>query len=126
MSLLLTILYVQDLARAARFYDAAFGWEKSVDVPVDVEYRLGADARLGLMPQANTAQFLDADLGARRPTDGCPRAEVYVHVGDLDATIARMTALGARCTSSRAPRGWSDEAAYFLDRDDYVAHPVAT
>ncbi len=34
VSLALTILYVQDLARAASFYDAAFGWAKTVDVPV--------------------------------------------------------------------------------------------
>lgn len=128
VSLALTILYVQDLARAASFYDAAFGWRRSVDVPVYVEYALNAGARLGLMPQGNTRQFLGEDLGGRRPVDGCPRAEVYVHVADLDAAVERLEATGAPCTSPRAPRGWGDEAAYYLDPDGYViavARPLA-
>lgn len=128
MALLLTILYVRDLPQAVRFDDDVFGWTKSVDVPVYVEYALGPGARLGLMPQGHTKHFLGEDLGARRPTDGCPRAEVYVHVDDLEATIARLEAQGARCTSPRAPRAWGDEAAYFLDPDGYVlvvARPLA-
>lgn len=120
MALLLTVLYVDDLARAVAFYDAVFGWSKSVDVPVYCEYRVAGAARLGLMPQTNTRHFLGHELGARRPTDGCPRAEVYAHVDDLAATIARLEALGATCTSPRAPRDWGDEAAYFLDPDGYV------
>jgi predicted enzyme related to lactoylglutathione lyase len=119
-ALALTILYVQDLGRAARFYDEVFGWTKSVDVPVYVEYRVNEGARLGLMPQANTRHFLGDELGARRPTDGCPRGEVYVHVEDLDAAVARLEALGAPCTSPRARRAWGDEAAYHLDLDGYV------
>lgn len=119
-TMLLTILFVQDLPRARAFYDRAFGWEKGVDLPVYVEYRLAAGARLGLMPQANTRQFLGEALGSARPTDGCPRGEVYLHVGDLEAVLERLTALGARCTSARAPRDWGDEAAYYLDPDGYV------
>jgi predicted enzyme related to lactoylglutathione lyase len=118
--LALTILYVEDLARAARFYDAAFAWEKSVDVPVYVEYRLNAGARLGLMPQGNTRHFLGDALGAMRPTDGCPRAEVYLRVDDLDGVTARLEALGARCTSPRSRRDWGDDVAYYLDPDGYV------
>lgn len=119
-TLALTILYVEDLARAARFYDAAFGWPKSVDVPVYVEYQLNAGARLGLMPQGNTRHFLGDTLGALRPTDGCPRAEVYLRLDDLDRVIARLEGLGARCTSPRARRDWGDEVAYYLDPDGYV------
>lgn len=120
--LALTILYVEDLARATRFYDAAFGWLKSVDVPVYVEYRLNAGARLGLMPQGNTRHFLGDALGRLRPTDGCPRAEVYLRVGDgdLDGLIARLEAVSARCTSPRARRDWGDDVAYYLDPDGYV------
>lgn len=120
VTLAITILYVQDLARAAAFYDAALGGSKTVDVPVYVEYALNAGARLGLMPHASTGQFLGEDLGARRPTDGCPRAEVYLRVADLDRAVARLEATGAPCTSPRAPRGWGDEAAYYLDPDGHV------
>jgi hypothetical protein len=59
----LTILYVADLACARTYYDAAFGFCTTVDVPVYVEYRVNAGARLGLMPQGNTRHFLGEKLG---------------------------------------------------------------
>ena len=118
--LALTILYVADLPRAAAFYDAAFAFEKTVDVPVYVEYELNPGARLGLMPQANTRHFLGAELGSRTPSDSCPRGEIYLHVADIEAVVARLNKLGAVCTSPLADRDWGDRAAYFLDADDYV------
>lgn len=128
-TLALTILYVEDLARAASFYDTAFGWPKSVDVPVYVEYQLNAGARLGLMPQGNTRHFLGDALGALRPRDGCPRAEVYLRLDALDDVVSRLVALGAPCTSPRARRDWGDDVAYFLDPDGYVlavAAPISS
>ena len=117
---IITILYVSDLSRAAAFYDGVFGFEKSVDVPVYVEYRLNAGARLGLMPQANTRHFLGEGLGTRSPSDGCPRGEVYLYVDELDAVVERLEAAGAKCTSPLAERDWGDRAAYFMDQDGYV------
>jgi catechol 2,3-dioxygenase-like lactoylglutathione lyase family enzyme len=116
----LTILYVADLAKAAAFYDAVFGFEKTVDVPVYVEYRVNAGARLGLMPQGNTRHFLGDELGGRAPTDGCPRGEIYLRVPDLADCIERLEAAGAVCTSPLAERDWGDQAAYFMDFDGYV------
>ena len=116
----LTILYVADLARARAFYDAAFGFHTSVDVPVYVEYRINAGARLGLMPQGNTRHFLGEKLGSRKPRDGCPRGEIYLHVRNPKAALANLKKLGARCTSPWAKRDWGDFAAYFLDPDGYV------
>ncbi|MCC6466155.1 MAG: VOC family protein [Planctomycetes bacterium] len=118
--LVLIILYVADLPRARAFYDAAFGWPRSVDVPVYCEYAPGPGVRVGLMPQGNTRHFLGDELGARKPADGCPRAELYVHVPDLTASVNRLVALGATCTSPPARRDWGDEAAYFVDPDGYV------
>ncbi len=117
---LLTILYVRDLRAAAAFYSAAFGWPRTVDEPVYVEYQAAPGARLGLMPQGSTRHFLGAELGARTPSDGCPRAEIYARVEDPAAAGARLEAAGARCTSPLAPRDWGDEAAYYLDPDGYV------
>ena len=116
----LTILYVKDLKAAGAFYDAAFGWRKSVDVPVYVEYRVNAGARLGLMPQGNTRHFLGERLGAMKPKDGCPRGEIYAHVRNPKAVIARLEKLGAKCTSPWAKRDWGEFAAYFMDLDGYV------
>jgi catechol 2,3-dioxygenase-like lactoylglutathione lyase family enzyme len=116
----LTILYVAELPRATAFFDAVFGFEKTVDVPVYTEYRLNAGARLGLMPQGNSRHFLGDQLGSRRPTDGCPRAEVYLHVADLEGVVTRLHKAGATCTSPLALRAWGDRAAYFMTPDGYV------
>ena len=116
----LTVLYVSDLARACAFYDAAFGFVKTVDVPVYREYRINAGARLGLMPQGVTRHFLGENLGELKPTDGCPRGEIYLHLRHAKAVIARLNKLGAKCTSPWAKRDWGDFAAYFMDPDGYV------
>lgn len=126
--LALTIFYVADLSRAVNFYDRAFGFEKTVDVPVYVEYRLNVGARLGLMPQANTAHFLGGELGNRKPHDGCPRAELYLHVPDLPEAVRALEQAGGDCVSAVEERGWGDRAAYFVDLDGYVlavAEPIA-
>ncbi len=116
----LTIFYVADLARATAFYDAAFGFSKNINVPEYVEYRLNAGACLGLMPQANTRHLVGPDLGGRRPTDGCPRGELYLLVADVESATEQLRKAGARCTSQIALRDWGDRAAYFLDHDGYV------
>jgi catechol 2,3-dioxygenase-like lactoylglutathione lyase family enzyme len=132
-TVLLTILYVRDLARARAFYDTLFGLESglemvvTVDVPVYREYCINPGARLGLMLQSNTRHFLGDELGGKQPTDGCPRGEIYLQLADLPAVIARLERSGATCTSPLAKRGWGDEAAYYLDPDGYVvvvARPV--
>ena len=126
-NLALTILYVADLERASAFYDAAFGFEKTVDVPVYVEYAVNSGARLGLMLQSNTNSFLGDALGGLTPTDGCPRAEVYLRVDDVEGCIARLQEVGAVCTSQLAKRDWGDRVAYYMDLDGYVvaiAEPV--
>lgn len=56
--MLLSILYISNLARARAFYDRAFGFRTGVVTPVYVKYRISAGARLGLMPQGNTRHFL--------------------------------------------------------------------
>jgi catechol 2,3-dioxygenase-like lactoylglutathione lyase family enzyme len=116
----LTILYVSNLARARAFYDGAFGFRTTVDVPIYVEYRVNAGARLGLMPQGNTRHFLGERLGKMKPRDSCPRGEIYLHVRNPKAVIARLEKLGAKCTSPWAKRDWGDFAAYFFDPDGYV------
>lgn len=117
---MLTILYVRDLPSSKAFYDHAFGWQSTVDVINYAEYQVCNGARLGLMPQSNTAGFLGDELGSRTPADGCPRAELYLSVDEVEPIVDRLTAIGAPCTSSLQQRDWGDRAAYFLDPDGYV------
>lgn len=115
----LTILAVDDVARAAAFYVAAFGWARTVEVPVYVELALPGGMRLGLYERAgfgvNTGQ-LPAQVGRGEITS----TELYLEADDLDATIARALAAGARLLSPRAPRDWGDDVAYLADPDGVV------
>lgn len=116
----LTILAVHDVAAAAAFYDRAFGWTRAVDVPVYVEYALPGGARVGLYQREAFARNVGGVVPAAAPPGGLTGAELYFHVDDLDAAIARLAGAGARCLSERAARPWGDEAAYFADLDGTV------
>jgi uncharacterized glyoxalase superfamily protein PhnB len=118
--LALTIFYVADLARAVTFFDAAFGFKKSTVAPQYIEYRINAGACLGLMPQENTRYLVGDKIGARKPTDGAPRGELYLLVVDVEAAVQRLQKAGATCTSPLEMRDWGDRAAYFLIPDGYV------
>lgn len=115
----LTILAVSDLARAVRFYDAAFGWTKEVDTPVYIELALPGGMRLGLYERhgfgRNTGQVpaLVAE-GELRPT------ELYLHCDDVVHAIERVRTAGGRELSALAARDWGEEVAYFADPEGNV------
>ena len=46
--------------------------------------------------------------------------ELYLRVGDLDGSIERLEAAGARRLADPAPRDWGDTVAYFADPDGNV------
>jgi catechol 2,3-dioxygenase-like lactoylglutathione lyase family enzyme len=117
----LTILAVNDVARSARFYEAAFGWKRKADVlPVFVEYEHDEDLPgVALYARRDFEETAGARVGAV-PAGTCVPAELYFHVDDLDAAIAALTAAGARPLSPRSPRPWGVEAAYFADPDGNV------
>jgi len=123
----LTIFAVDRLDEVARFYRAAFDWEVAVDTPVYVELRAPGGHRVGLYQRDGFAR----NTGAAPlfiPPGALAPVELYLHTGDLDAAIDRLRAAGARELSSRAPRPWGDEAAYFADPAGtvlVVARPLA-
>jgi catechol 2,3-dioxygenase-like lactoylglutathione lyase family enzyme len=115
----LTILAVHDLARARRFYEEAFAWPRTVEVPVYVEHALPGGSRLGLYERMAFAR------NTGRPPVPTPPGEIgatelYFHVDDLEAAVARLEAAGARTLSAVAARPWGDDAAYFADPDGNV------
>lgn len=117
--MILTIFYVADLTKSKGFYDTAFGWPKTVDVPTYVEYQVSEGGFFGLMVRESTRQFLDSRI-TDLPPNPAPQAEIYLRVADVEQTITRLVTAGAVCTSPLAARNWGDEAAYFLDPDNYV------
>lgn len=123
----LTILAVEDVARARRFYEAAFAWPVAVDTPVYVELALPSEMRLGLYERVafgkNTGR-----VPARTPDGELSATELYFYADDVPAAIDRLRRAGARELSPLAVRDWGDEAAYFADPDGnvvVVARPAA-
>jgi catechol 2,3-dioxygenase-like lactoylglutathione lyase family enzyme len=116
---LLLILAVEDLGRARRFWDAAFGWEVAAEVPVYVEYRVAPSLGLGLYARGGFARNTGIPPAAV-PPGGIAATEVYLLVDDLPAAVRRLEAAGARLLSPAAAREWGDEAAYFADPDGNV------
>lgn len=114
MQHVLTILAVDDVAATAAFYDRAFGWARSVDVPVYVEYTVTQGSRIGLY---NREAFA-ANTGVRPtgvPAGATTSTELYFWCDDLEEAIQRLESAGARVLSPSAPRDWGDTAAYFAD-----------
>jgi predicted enzyme related to lactoylglutathione lyase len=115
----LTVLAVEDLARARAFYLAAFGWGVVVDAAVYVELAVAGGMRLGLYDRVGFAR--NTGLPASVVGEGGTTAtEVYFQVDELEPAIDRMRAAGARELSALAVRPWGDEAIYFSDPDGNV------
>lgn len=116
---LLTILAVTDLALAARFYREAFGFAPHVEVPVYVEFALPDGRGLGVYQRESFA-LNTGEMPAATPPGALSNTELYFHCPDLEASIQRIEAAGARKLSALAPRGWGDEAAYYADPEGNV------
>lgn len=117
--LTLVILAVHDVARAARFYEEAFGWAIAVDVPVYREYTLPNGMRLGLYLREGFAKNTALPISLRTAAH-TTATELYVTVEDPAAMASRLGSLGARCLSPLAERPWGDVAAYFEDPEGNV------
>lgn len=123
----LTILAVRDLARARAFYRDAFGWAQPVDAPVYAEFELPGGMRLGVYQREGFARNTGLEPSAV-PVGAISSTEIYLHVDDLPAAVARLGSAGARLLSPASKRDWGDEAAYFADPDGnviVVAKPLA-
>ena len=123
--LALVILAVYELSRARRFYVEAFGWTETVTTPVYVEFALPDGMRLGLYLREGFSRNTGAPVSLRAPHH-TTATELYLVVDDLDASVARLEGLGARCLSPAAERPWGDRAAYFEDPEGnvlVVVHP---
>jgi catechol 2,3-dioxygenase-like lactoylglutathione lyase family enzyme len=114
------ILYVADQERSAAFYRQVLELAPSLHTPGMTEFRIGADAVLGLMPEAGIRRLLGPALDAGSASGGACRAEIYLVVDDPGAYHARALAAGAEELSPLALRDWGHVVAYSRDSDGYV------
>lgn len=116
----LFILYVRDQAASAAFYRAVLKRTPSLDVPGMTEFEVGAQARLGLMPEAGIRRLLGEAVPDPGRASGIPRSEVYLVVRDPSEYHRRAIEAGAAELSPVALRGWGDDVGYSLDPDGHV------
>ena len=115
----LTILAVRDLAVSAAFYDGLFGWEKTVDVPVYVEYALPGGQRIGLYDREGFARNV-GELPHATPPGSIGGCELYLYCPRPEELLDRIPALGGRLLSPVAERDWGDTVGYGADPDGHV------
>jgi predicted enzyme related to lactoylglutathione lyase len=111
------ILYVAEQARSTEFYSRVLQRTPRLNVPGMTEFELGGGAVLGLMPAAGIQRLLGPSLPAA--ANGA-RAEIYLHVPQVDATYARALAAGAKALSGPQLRNWGHYVGYALDPDEHV------
>jgi predicted enzyme related to lactoylglutathione lyase len=115
----ITIFAVDDVARAARFYEAAVGAKPRLDVGVYAELDLPDGPGVGVYQREGFAK------NTGRPSTPCGAGsttgtELYFRVDDVDAALARALAAGAVMLSPTTARPWGETVAYVADPDRNV------
>jgi lactoylglutathione lyase len=102
------IIYVSDVERSARFYEEAFGFERTFvwDEPDGVFIAL---RRRG------------SELGIGEG-EGRGGFELCIYVDDVDATAARLRELGAHEVAPPEDKPWNERMAFFDDPDGHRLH----
>lgn len=99
----------RDAAQAARFYEEVFGWRMTERATADGSavwlFDTGGEPRLENLRRGGIWA---------RPSDESLGVIVYVVVDDIDATLAKVTALGGEVAGPKTPQG-SAYRAYFAD-----------
>ena len=117
-------LIVKDAARAIAFYQEAFGATELMRM-MRPDGRVGhAEIRIGDSPVMLADEH--PEIGARSPqTIGGTPITIQLYVPDVDATVARAVAAGARLTRPVADQFYGDRAGGLEDPFGHQWH-VAT
>ncbi|GGG25177.1 VOC family protein [Chelatococcus composti] len=116
-----TVLYVDDLARARRFYETVFGLEAEVSDRRFTAYPLGPGSVLLLFKRGETLAPVTLPGGTIPPHDG--NGPLHVGLGvpseDMGAWEARLAAHGIPIEGrTEWPRG--GRSIYFRDPDGHL------
>lgn len=112
-------LFCADPDAAADFYIQALGAE-------DLGRRAGPDGRTAhaLLLLSGGMIMVEAEwpgVPSRAPgSDGSSSVVIFAYVADVDATVARATAHGARVLVETATQFWGDRIAWIVDPSGHV------
>jgi len=107
------VLYAKDVERVAAFYEG-LGFEEHFRMPGHdgTAGFVGLDrdgAELAVVTEESPRMLAGVDPGPG------PRHELFVYVEDVDATVARLRAAGARVVREAADMPWGERVAFVTD-----------
>lgn len=117
-------LPIDDRLASSAFYRAALGWEPIGEpaadgVPEPLQYDLGGQVRLVLVPTGGFAWVLGDRPVARPGSSECLLAVTEDAESDVDATVARAVAAGATVVTAPGVQPWG-YAGTFADPDGHA------
>ncbi len=110
-------LFVEDLADAKRFYAEALGLPQVHEDANSVVFDLSGTLVNLLEAEAAHELVEPAPVG---PRDAGPRSVYTVHVDDVDAWCARLTARGVSLLNGPMDRWWGPRTASFADPGGHI------
>jgi uncharacterized protein len=111
-----------DMARAKKFYAAAFGWQTH-DVPgVDYAMAITTDTEEVRTPGANLPYFRPKEVGVinggiAKRTPMMKGPSTVITVADVDEAVKRVEAAGGKLLKEKAKFGNIGYAAYIQDTE---------
>jgi PhnB protein len=118
-SVVIPRLFCRDIAAATEFYTNTFG-------AVELGHRLGPDGTPAhvLMTIGPSMIMIEKEwpgLASRAPAlDGSSPVVIYVYVEDVDKTVERAVAGGAKIMIPAANQFWGDRTAWIMDPFGHV------
>jgi predicted enzyme related to lactoylglutathione lyase len=121
-----TTLVVADVARAARFYERAFGFElgHAHDEGDYAELATG-ETRLAFASDELAATHWPFAYTPNRPAGAPPAVELTLVVGDVDSVFARAVEHGAAAVVAPTEKPWG-RAAWVRDPDGILIQLAST
>ena len=121
------IVYASDVERSARFYEDAFGFERTFRWPPEgaLDYAFLRLGEHGLGVGVHSAA--GAHLGAPA-ADAPARFELCIYTDDVDAAAERLRHVGAQELLAPQDMPWNERVAYFADPDGnpiQITAPIA-
>jgi PhnB protein len=118
-SVVIPRLVCRDVAAAVDFYKDALG-------AIDLGSRPGPDGKVAhaLMTIGPAMIMIEAEwpnLPSRAPTlDGSSPVVIFIYVEDVDKTIGRAVALGAKLLIPAQDQFWGDRSGWIMDPSAHV------
>ncbi len=110
-------LFVEDLQAAKQFYCDVFGLPVIFEDANSTVFQFG-DTLVNLLMTGAAGDLLDPAKPARR--DAGPRCVYTIHVPDVDALCAELTASGVELLNGPMDRPWGVRTASFADPGGHV------